>query len=252
MNLAPLLPPDLGWPLALMLCVLSFFTSAITAAVGLGGGVMMIAVLASIVPPLAVVPLHGVIQLGSNFGRVIVQRRHVVKDIFVWFVAGSVIGALLGGRLAFALPATALKGILGLFILYSVWGPKPKLPGSQATQFAFGGLVSTFLTMFVGATGPFVAAILPRERLSKTQMVGTHAANLTVQHLLKVATFGLLGFAFAPWMPLLAAMIATGFLGTLAGSRLLARLPERGFSIAFKTVLTLLAINLLLAAAGLF
>ena len=37
-------------------------------------------------------------------------------------------------------------------------------------------------------------------------------------------------------------------LGTLAGTRLLERLPERGFALAFKLVLTALAVNLLAGA----
>jgi uncharacterized membrane protein YfcA len=250
MSLASLLPPEFGLPAALLLCAVSFLTSALTAAIGLGGGVALIAVMATVMPPLAVVPLHGVVQLGSNFGRAVVQRRHVAWHIFVWFAAGSLLGALIGGRLAFALPGTALKAILGLFILYAVWGPKPKIAGGGGVVFALVGAVSTFLTMFVGATGPFAAAVLPRKQMHKAQVVGSHAANMSLQHLLKIGVFGMLGFAYGPWLPLLAAMVATGFLGTLVGSRLLDRLPERAFRIAFSAVLTVLAVKLLADAAG--
>ena len=62
---------------------------------------------------------------------------------------------------------------------------------------------------------------------------------------MKILVFGLLGFAFAPYVPLLAAMIATGFLGTLAGTALLRRVPEARFRIAFRAVLTVLAVDLM-------
>jgi uncharacterized membrane protein YfcA len=71
---------------------------------------------------------------------------------------------------------------------------------------------------------------------------------MTVQHGFKVAVFIVLGFAFGPWLALLAAMIAGGFLGTLAGRAILLRLPERTFAIVFKSVLTLLALRLLWSA----
>jgi uncharacterized membrane protein YfcA len=252
MEFAQLVPSDLGWPAALLLCAVSFLTSAIAAALGLGGGLVLIAVMAAVMPPLAVVPLHGVVQLGSNLGRAVVQRRYLARDVLLWFALGSLAGALLGGKLVIALPGNTLKAILGFFVLYAVWGPKPKVAADGRWLFALGGAVSTFLTMFVGAAGPFAAAILPRGRLEKRAIVGTHAANMTVQHLLKILVFGLLGFAFAPWIALLPGMLITGFLGTLAGSRLLKGLPERRFRIAFKTVLSVLALNLLATAAGLW
>ena len=78
----------------------------------------------------------------------------------------------------------------------------------------------------------------------------THAACQTVQHFLKIFAFTALGFAFADWLPLIAAMIASGFLGTIAGTRLLERLPERWFLVTVKAALTLIGLDLLRRAAG--
>ena len=64
--------------MALALVALSFVTSLITATFSLGGGTLMVAVLAVVFPPAIVVPLHGAIQLGSNGGRAIVQRAQCV------------------------------------------------------------------------------------------------------------------------------------------------------------------------------
>ena len=40
---------------------------------------------------------------------------------------------------------------------------------------------------------------------------------MTLQHCLKVIAFGLLGFAFGPYLFIIAAMIVSGFIGTLIG-----------------------------------
>ncbi|WP_208993003.1 hypothetical protein [Roseibium sp. TrichSKD4] len=61
----------------------------------------------------------------------------------------------------------------------------------------------------------------------------------------KIFAFGLLGFAFAPWLPLITGMIAKGFLGTLAGSKVLGRLDEALFRLGFKIIMTGLALNLI-------
>ena len=104
--------------------------------------------------------------------------------------------------------------------------------------------------MFVGATGPFVASFITPERLERHAVVATHATCMSLQHTLKVIAVGFLGFAFLPWAPLLAAMIAAGFLGTMLGKRLLDRLPHHIFARAFKIILTVLALRLVYAAAS--
>ena len=57
--------------------------------------------------------------------------------------------------------------------------------------------------------------------------------------------FGLAGFAFWDWLPLIAVMIAFGFLGTVYGTRLLDRLPEESFRRWFKIGITVLALGLM-------
>jgi uncharacterized membrane protein YfcA len=103
--------------------------------------------------------------------------------------------------------------------------------------------------MFVGAVGPFVQALLLPLKLEKRQLIATFSAMQTLQHLLKVIAFGAIGFSFGDWLPLTVAMIASGFLGTLAGTALLDRIPERVFAIALKILLTLIALDLLRQAA---
>lgn len=243
-----LLPADFSPWLAAALVLLSFFTSLITASAGLGGGVIMLAAMASVMPPAAVIPTHGVIQLGSNAGRAVIMRQHVDRKVLGWFAIGALVGAAIGGSLFIALPPDVLKLVIGLFILYSVWGPKFRKLRVADRAFVLVGVATTFITMFVGGTGPFVAAFVNPDRFGKQATVATHGACMTVQHGFKVAVFIVLGFAFGPWLVLLAAMIAGGFLGTLAGRAILLRLPERTFAVVFKTVLTLLALRLLWGA----
>jgi uncharacterized protein len=246
-----LLPAGISPAIAGLLILVAFFTSALTAAFGIGGGVAMLGALAGTVPPAVIVAVHGVVQLGSNVGRAIVQRAHAQWPLVVRFTLGSLIGAVVGGAVFVALPERILLGALGVFILAMAWVPKPRIPGLSSAGMVIGGAFSTFLSMFVGATGPFAQALLLPLKLDKKQLVATHAACMTVQHLLKVVAFGVLGFAFADWLALVAAMIGAGFLGTLMGTRLLDRLSEQTFSLILKVLLTLIALDLLRRAAGL-
>jgi uncharacterized membrane protein YfcA len=248
--LSTLLPEGLAPAIALLLIGVSFLTSAITAAFGIGGGVAMLGALAGTVPPGVIIAVHGLVQVGSNLGRTIVQRAHTLWPLVGRFAIGSLVGVVIGAYVVVALPERILLGLLGAFILVMTWVPKPRIPGLASTGIVIGGGLASIVTMFVGATGPFVQALLLPLGLEKRQLVATHAACQTVQHLLKIVAFTALGFAFADWLPLIAAMIASGFLGTIAGTKLLEKLPERWFLIAVKTALTLIAADLLRRAAG--
>lgn len=233
---------------AAILVFSSFFTSALTAALGLGGGVAMLAIMGTGLPVASLLPVHGIVQLGSNFGRTVIQYRFVRWDLVGWFLAGSVIGVSIGGPIAVAIPDLAAKIALALFILWSVHGKKPKPEHVSRTFFVAGGGITSIATMIVGATGPLVAALLSARGLTRQPLIATHATCLVVQHGLKILAFGLLGFAYAAWAPLLAAMIASGVAGTWVGTRLLDNLPEELFRLAFKTVMTLLSLQIVWSA----
>ena len=235
---------------ATLLIVISFFTSALTAAFGIGGGVAMLGALAGSVPTNVIIAVHGVVQLGSNLGRAFLQRAHANWGMIGKFLIGAIAGVALGAALFVNLPEKILLGVLGVFILIMVWVPKPKIPGMDKSGLLLGGAISSVLTMFVGATGPFIQAILLPFGLDRKTQVATHAVMMTAQHALKVVAFGFIGVALVPWLPLMASMIVAGFIGTVMGTKLLEKMPERLFQIILKVLLTLIALDLLRRAAG--
>lgn len=242
-----LLPETLSPLMALALIVLSFVTSLITATFSLGGGTLMVAVLAVVFPPAVVVPLHGAIQLGSNGGRAIVQRAHIQWGFVKWIAAGAVIGTIVGGQFATLLPEKIFTALIGAFVLITTWLPQPKVVGTSRTVQFVGGAVISAVSMLVGATGPLVAVFL-KGIADRQQLVATHAMLMTVQNSFKVIVFVVLGFAFADYLPLILAMVVAGFGGTALGSRLLVKVPEKAFRLGFKIVLTLVALDLLRGA----
>ncbi len=238
------LPPDLAAPVALLLLGASFTTSFITAAFGIGGGAALLAILATFLPPAVLIPVHGVVQIGSNFGRMLILLRHVLWSILPPFLIGSVVGAAMGGALVVNLPPRLVEVGVGLFILWSVFARPPHW--MRRFAWATGGM-SSFLTMFFGATGPFVAAYVKSLELERHVHVATHATLMTSQHVLKTVVFGLLGFAFGPWLPFVLTMIAAGFAGTVAGRLVLTRIDDHRFKLALNAILVLLAARLILS-----
>lgn len=244
------IPTDLTMMEAIGLIAFSYITSAVSATFGLGGGVMMLVAMASIMPALAVIPVHGAVQVGSNGGRAWMLKEHINWSIFKYFLIGSVIGAALASQIVVALPRDVLRLILGLFVLYIVWGPKPTKREIGDAAYIPVGIGTTFASMFVGATGLLIGAFMPPGKLGRMTTVTMQAICAMIQHALKIVVFGLLGFAFWEWVPLVLAMIATGFLGTFTGKALLEKIPEKAFGWLFKTLLTILSIRLI-SLAGL-
>jgi len=244
-NELTLIPSALSTAEFFGLIAASLMTSFTSASIGVGGGMMLLAVMAQVIPSKALIPVHGVVQLGSNLGRAAVMLEHISQPHVIGFLTGSAIGAIVGVNIVVTLPTGYLKLALGGFILHSVYGPKLTQRASSLSGLSLNGLFSSLLTMFVGATGPFVIASLRPFGFNPINLIATSAACMVIQHLFKVLAFGLLGFAFVQYAPLIGLMIVTGFLGTLLGQRTVLNINERQFQYLLNIVLTLLALRLL-------
>jgi uncharacterized membrane protein YfcA len=241
--------PDVGiWSFAgLMLA--SLVTSFIGVFTGAAGGIVLLGLMATIMPPLALIPVHTVVMLGSGATRTMIMWRHVMRPAVLPFIIGSVIGAAIGAKVFVALTTTWLELILGAFILLVTWMPNLGRMGGVGGRFAFLGFFTTFLGVFVSATGtllaPFIAASTPDRRVH----VATMGALMMTSHLAKVAAFGFIGFAIGSYVPLMAAMIVTGAIGNWIGEVALLRTKEERFRLVLQLALTLLGLRLLWTAA---
>lgn len=236
-------PPEISLTASLSLVLVSAATSFLTAAAGIGGGIVLISIMAVLVPATVIIPIHGAVQIGSNLGRTAIMLPHVERSILLPFLFGTILGATLGGLTAVQLPPGILKIGLAFFILWTVWGRSIGASGKLATIGT--GMVSSFLTMFFGATGTFVSAMVKTLKLGRMEHVATHSACMVAQHVVKVVVFGLLGFSFAPYLGLICAMVASGFIGTLLGKRFLLKTSDNKFHQVLSLLLSLLAVRLM-------
>jgi uncharacterized membrane protein YfcA len=164
------------------------------------------------------------------------------------FAVGSIIGVVIGTHILISLPISVLQLMLALFILYATWAPKFQTNRPNSRVFFGVGVISSFVTMFVGATGALIAPFISATGKNRQQVVATHGAMMLFQHGLKVISFGMIGFSFGPYIPLLAGMVCFGFVGTFTGRYVLNRLPEKIFRKGLKITLTLLSARLLYTA----
>jgi uncharacterized membrane protein YfcA len=245
-----LLPVELAPAIAVFLLLCSALGSMITASLGAGGGVLLLVLMAMWVPPLAIIPVHGMIQLGSNGGRALLTWRSVNWRVIAAFAPGVLAGALLGSWLLVELPAAVWQLTIAAFALYLCWGPVLPAAALGGRGIFLLSLVTSFISLFVGATGPLVAGFIRQLGTDRFATIATFATAMTLQHAPKALVFGATGFVFRDWLGFILAMIAAGFAGTWVGVHLLRKISNQQFSIALKWVLTVLAIRLIWLALG--
>jgi len=241
--------PGMDGVVFLSLALASFCTALFGMVTGAGGGPILLALMAMVLPPAVLIPVHTVIQLGVGSSRVVMLRTYILGTTVLPFLLGSVAGAAVAAPIFVSLPGAVLQAIVGGFILLIAWVPEFGRIGPERGRFAFLGLIATFLAMFVSSTGsmvaPFVASISPDRR----NYAATTAALMAMSHIIKLVAFGLMGSAIGAYLPLMAAMVATAALGNWIGGHFLVRMNERVFRILLKTLLTALALRLLWIAA---
>ena len=236
------LPPFVLLNDAIIMIFASLGTSFLTAAFGIGGGTILLALLALLLPPAALIPVHSLVQFGSNIGRLLIMIFDVQWRPFVPFAIGTIIGSCTAGFFVIQLSPSVIQLAVGFFILWVVFAKMPAIP----LRFVFvGGLLSSFVSMFIGATGNFVSAIVKSMRLSPVQHVATHSALASFQHLVKSFVFGFVGFNFAEYLILILGMVASGFIGTVLGRKVLINFGEGYFKPLLNAILVCISVKLL-------
>lgn len=236
---------DLG-----ILCAVGVLTAALSAVVGMAGGITLLSVMLLFFEPLVAIPIHGVVQLVSNSSRTYVQRTHVDWTILWRYCLMLVPMGFVGIEIAQALPPNVTRALIGVFVLIATWrrswlliGTHPERADVHRRFFILGGVVGT-INMTIGAAGPLIAPFFLNIGLSRQAMIGTKAACQAVGHLVKIAIFGIAGFVFAEYAIPLALLCVSVIAGTWMGSQVLESVNERWFTRLYKGVLTLVALRL--------
>ncbi len=227
-------------------------TSILSAVAGLGGGVILLTVIAQFHAPTVAIPIQGGIQLVSNGSRAAILRRDidwsVVRRTGILLLPASFAGV----AVATALPEDTMRIILGVFVLVVGWRPALiKLRGGRRSTSGLMavGAASGFLNTTVGASGPFVSPFFKAVTASHVAFVATAGCIQVAAHAAKLVAFGADGFDFGDHLPLMAVGAVGVAAGSWIGTRLLGRVGDGDLDLIFKVVLTALAVRLILRAA---
>lgn len=100
--------------MTLLLIPVAFLTSCLAGAIGMGGGVLLIALMPGLVPAAAILPIHALVQLASNVSRAAFGWRHIDWTLvpaitvgafaligfsfgpWLWLIAAMVVASVVG------------------------------------------------------------------------------------------------------------------------------------------------------------
>ena len=252
--------------------VLGAFSGTMAGLLGVGGGLIIVPVLAWLFTSNGVAPaiiMH--LAIGTSLGIIVVTsvssvRAHhhhgaVQWTVFRQLTPGIIVGALAGAAIADVLTSDVLRIVFGLLVLVIAaqmgFGRNPsahrRLPGAAGMSVSGTVIGSVSALMGIGG-GSLTVPFLSWCNISLRQAVATSAACG-----LPIAVAGTAGFVVMGWnedmlpdkafgyvyLPALVSVIITSMLFAPVGARLAHRLPVTTLKRVFAIFLVLVGLNML-------
>lgn len=231
--------------LTALLVFLNFLTSAMTAVLGIGGGIILIAFFPLLLPAAAIIPIHAVTQLSSNLSRAWFGRKQVVITPLREYLLGVILGVAGGFFLIGSIDLANVPLFIGAYILLNLWLPAFQKAIARIEHFSLIGFVQSVLSLFVGITGPIHLPLLMKRYDDHHAVVSTGAAMIVFAHLGKIVVYSWHGFAWLEYAWLLAALVVAAVAGSWLGVRLRHAIRIGFLRPLLKYLLTLLALHMI-------
>lgn len=225
-----------------------FCTSAFSAAVGMGGGIMITAVLATMLPIHAVLPVQTTMLFFNTGYRLWLYRMHADWKLAAPFLLGLAIGSTAGAFVYVNLSEHWLELCLGITILLFIWWPGGAgvLARSKPLQVVL-ATVHGFITSVTGIGG-LLQGVMSRFKLPRQKFIGTFSTLMFGSNVFRALGLFLAGASIGPYLGLIALAIPVGFAGAHVGKRFLDGMDDHWFDLLFKTLMTLVGLHLLYRA----
>lgn len=252
--------------MVVLLTAVAVGTSIISAVIGMGGGITLLAVMFfADLPHFEIIALHGIVQLVSNAARTVAYRRSILRWISGAYLLGALPGTLLACGLIFLVSRlTAFWGEdptesgwfkigIALWIFSALVRTRGEREGYALGPrgFSLVALVLVPVSTLLGATGPILAPFFLRKDLVKEQVVGNKASCQILTHVFKLIAIGWMLRDTGPTGGMGAhagaaiSMCVAAVVGTSIGKWLMPRVSDALFRMLFKLTLGAAGIKIL-------
>ena len=215
----------------------ALFTSFVSSIFGMLGGVLLMAVLITLMSTGPAMVLHGLIQFASNGYRAFLNRQDIQWRIIGVFLIGALVALAALVFISFVPDEATVLIALGALPFIAAGLPKSlSLDITRPFMPIFAGLIIVPVNVLAGVGGPVLDVFFQRVTLTRHQVVATKAVIQALAHTTKIIYFGvlvssILGSGAQNWppAPLLLGALAVTVVGTTLGKRVLDRLADKVF-----------------------
>ncbi|CAM2006998.1 TSUP family transporter [Acanthopleuribacter pedis] len=219
--------------IALITGVSVLLTSFVSAALGMGGGMIMMGIYAWIFPVAGAMVVHGMTQLCANSFRGFLLWRHIYWRGIGWYTLGMSVSTAILLAAQIVLAKYQLFLLLGAIPFLNLIPKLPRFDFARNKDALACGFVVTFAQLTAGISGPLLDIFFIRGSLDRFSVVATKSVTQSAGHLVKIAYYGPLFMAMeesaALNLNLVLIILTTSILGTWLGRHVLERLPEQHF-----------------------
>ena len=235
--------------LAPIAAVVGFVAGGVASIAGFGIGSLLTPLLALPLGMQLAVAVVAVPHFAGTALRLWRLRAHVDRRVLGRFGIASAAGGLLGSIVHGLAPNAALAIVLGALLVFAgalgVAGMSNRLRFGRGTARLAGALSGLFGGL-VGNQGGIRSAALLGFDLPKEAFVATATAIAIVVDVVRLPVYLVTqGHAMVDAWPLLVCATGGVLAGTMAGERVLGRIPDRTFRVAVSSVILLLGVALL-------
>jgi uncharacterized membrane protein YfcA len=228
-----------------------FATSLISGTFGMAGGMILMAVMLTLLPVATAVTLQSSIQLVSNSWRCFLWRAHIVWHVLPWYLSGILAGFILMLCFRFVPDKNLAFIIIGVVPLLSMAAGKYcKLHIENPYHSFFAATVLTFVHMTAGVIGPLLDLLYINTALTRQQIIATKAFTQTIMHLMRLGYYGALiplltGAGGWPeelsalWLPLL---LGASVAGTSAAAFVVRRMDDQKFKLWSRYLIVIISV----------
>lgn len=174
-----------------LITVATFLTSTLSGVFGMAGGIIMMALLLSLMPVASAMVLHAAIQLVSNGWRCFLWRKHIVWRVTPFYGLGIVAGVILISFIEYVPDKGLALVVVGSVPLLAVAAQRFfTLSIMHRGQTFLTAMVLTFIQMTGGVVGPLLDLLYNNAPLTRHQIVATKAMTQSVMHTVRLVYFG--------------------------------------------------------------
>lgn len=228
------------------LSLISIFTSFVAGIVGVGGGLMLIAILPSFLPLQALIPIHGFTQMFSNISRAYFGYKDIQFKVVPKFLIGSILGVSFITLILDFISLEYIPLCIGMYILLSLWSKKFNDKIKKYENYYLIGFLQSGLSVVVGATGPLTMTLLLKEYDDKNKVVATAALLMSITHCMKVFVFVYFGFMFFEYIDVISVMVIGVIVGSYISTKLRDKIDGKKLLFIIKILLSFLSLKLII------